>query len=463
MGSIWQRVSHSHSPRSVEEQQPMLGHLPGWRMGLIWLAANLVVTTQLTGTLFVPALPWLDAILLILVGTVFGAVILVLVGNMGTRTGLPTMALARGAFGIRGSLLPVTANLVVLMGWSWVQAMLGGLALNQLLLAWTGLSAPMLCAVTVQVCVVFLVLFGHSAIARVEPWLAATMFSLLAYLCWIAFSRFSLTDYMTLPAQPAVGWTPTLVFDVVFATAISWTVLSADITRMARSQKAGIVGTSIGYVLSTLFSMIVGATAIAFILLAGGEAAPFDPVAVIAAFGWPLALMIVLSVIATNTMVLYGMTATSLHSMRTRSVGYLATVLILGALSIAGATLFALLEQFTDFLVAIGTLFIPVFAIMLADYYLLHRGAYDRDILCDHGGRYWYWKGINRWAIIVWLVSVLFSLWLNYMVTSPLGATLPTLVLAFVAYLLPFLIPGWRPQAAGSSVHLATALPGSDD
>ncbi len=40
------------------------------------------------------------------------------------------MALTRGPFGTRGSLLPVAANVIILMGWSWVQAMLAGIALD---------------------------------------------------------------------------------------------------------------------------------------------------------------------------------------------------------------------------------------------------------------------------------------------------------------------------------------------
>jgi purine-cytosine permease-like protein len=68
---------------------------------MVWLAANMVVTTLLTGTLFVPGIPYLQAILIILLGTLLGVGVLALVGCMGTRTGLPTMVLTRASFGIR--------------------------------------------------------------------------------------------------------------------------------------------------------------------------------------------------------------------------------------------------------------------------------------------------------------------------------------------------------------------------
>ena len=71
---------------------------------MVWLAANMVVTTLLTGTLFVPGIPYLQAVLIILLGTLLGVGVLALVGCIGTRTGLPTMVLTRASFGIRAAL-----------------------------------------------------------------------------------------------------------------------------------------------------------------------------------------------------------------------------------------------------------------------------------------------------------------------------------------------------------------------
>ena len=127
--SLWARLSHRLDADS-EGFGPVRGSLGVGRIGMIWLAANLVVTTLLTGTLFVPGVSWPLALGMIVLGTLIGGAVLVLVGNMGTRTGLPTMSLTKGAFGLRGSFLPVAANVVILMGWSWVQAMLAGVTVN---------------------------------------------------------------------------------------------------------------------------------------------------------------------------------------------------------------------------------------------------------------------------------------------------------------------------------------------
>ena len=284
--SLYSRLEQYLEEHS-DDAGPVRGTLSLPRIGMIWLAANLVVTTLLTGTLFVPGVDYGLVIVLIIVGTLVGAAVLVTVGNIGTRTGLPTMALTRGPFGTRGSLLPVAANVIILMGWSWVQAMLAGIALDFLVASVTGFSSPVMFAVLCQTLVVILAIFGHTGIARVEPWLAVLILGIMAYIFVVAFTTYPPAEYLGIPADPSLGYTPILVLDVVIATAISWTVLSADFNRFAKSSRAGMIGSGVGYTLSTVISMVIGATAIGYVVLSGGEAIPFDPVTIVEPFGAP--------------------------------------------------------------------------------------------------------------------------------------------------------------------------------
>ncbi|WP_349930743.1 cytosine permease [Glutamicibacter mishrai] len=419
----------------AESSGPIRGQLGTGRIGMIWLAANLVVTTLLTGTFFVPGLNFSLALVMIVVGTLIGAVILVLVGNIGTRTGLPTMAITRGAFGARGSLLPVAANVIVLMGWSWVQAMLAGVTVNYLVDSLTGFSNPVLFSVICQVFVVTLALFGHEGISKVEPWLAVLILAIMAYVFAMAFGKYNPEEFAAIPVDASLGYTPFIVLDIVIATAISWTVLSADINRMARNTRASIVGSGIGYTLSTVLAMILGATAIGYVILSGGQATEFDPTILVAAFGAPLAIAIFLSVMATNTMAVYGMITSVVNSRPERKLPFLATALVVGAVSILGATWLALLDQFTDFLTLIGAFFVPVFAIMIVDYYLLKRSRYTRDILRHSGGAYWYRNGVNPIAVGVWVAGAVVAYLLTYIFPSPIGATVPCFFVSFLLYL----------------------------
>ncbi|WP_306769933.1 purine-cytosine permease family protein [Microbacterium karelineae] len=431
---------------------PVTGTLATPRVGMIWLAANLVVTTLLTGTLFVPGIDYGGAIAMIVVGTLAGAAVLAAVGNIGTRTGLPTMALTRGSFGTRGSLLPLAANVFVLMGWSWVQAMLAGVTVDALVSQLTGYSNPVLFSVLCQAIVVVLAIFGHEGIARVEPWLAVLMLVVIGWMFIQGFRAFPPAEYFEI--RPTGELTHVFVLDIVIATAISWTVLSADFNRLARTSRAGIVGSVAGYATSTIVSMSLGATAFAYILLSGTDAAQFDPTALVTAFGAPIAIVIFISVMATNTMVVYGMTTSVMNSLPGRQPRFLPTALVLGAVSIAGSMWLALLDQFTTFLVMIGAFFVPVFAIMIVDYYIIRRSSYSADILRATGGRYWFVGGVNPIAIAAWLVGAVVSYLLTYVWPSPIGATAAAFVVTFLIYLAAML-PFRARSHTERSVHLA--------
>lgn len=431
--NLYRRLDR-HLQQSNEGSGPVRGTLSAPRIGMIWLAANFVVTTLLTGTLIVPGVSFGAAVWMIILGTLLGAVVLTLIGNIGTRTGLPTMAITRGAFGARGSLVPVAANVVILMGWSWVQAMLAGVTVNYVVEQFTGFSSPVLFAVLCQTLVVFLAILGHGGIAKVEPWLAVVILAIMVYVFVSAFTTFSPAEFGGIEVDESLGYTNFMVLDIVIATAISWTVLSADFNRLARSSRAGIIGSGVGYTISTTLAMVLGATAIGYVILSGDAAASFDPTVIVSAFGTPLAIVIFMSVMATNTMVVYGMVTSVVNAQVRWKARFLPTSLAVGAIAIAGSTWMALLDQFTGFLVMIGAFFVPVFAIMIVDYYIIRRGSYSRDILRPSGGAYWYTAGVNWAAIAVWAVGAAASYVLTYVWRSPVGATIPAFVLTFVLY-----------------------------
>ncbi|QIK64073.1 purine-cytosine transporter [Leucobacter viscericola] len=415
---------------------PVRGTQSLLRIGMIWLAANLVVTTLLTGTLFTPAVSFGTASAMIVVGTLIGVVVLVLVGNMGTRTGLPTMALTRGSFGIRGSVLPAAANLLILMGWSWVQAMLAGVTVNYLVHEATGFSNPMLFSALCQAIVVVLAIFGHTGISRVEPWLALAILIVMGFVFAAAFGAFSPSEFASIPVDTSLGGTPFITLDMVIATAISWTVLSADMNRHAKSSKAGIIGSGVGYTLSTSIAMFLGLVAFSTVLLRGHDAVPFDPTVIVSEFGWPLGIAIFLSVMATNTMVVFGMVTSVVNAQSTWRLKFLPTALVLGVISVIGSTFLGLLNQFTDFLFVISAFFVPVFAIMIADYYLLKRRGYSRQILHERPeSRYWYLGGVNWVAVVVWVIGAVLSYMLAYITPSPIGANIPAFAVSFLLYL----------------------------
>jgi NCS1 family nucleobase:cation symporter-1 len=458
--NTWQRLSSSF-PKESDADALAPKTMSLGRTAMLWLAANMVVTTLLTGTLFVPGVPYATALLMILTGTLVGGAVLILVGRIGTTTGLPTMVLTRGSFGRRGGYLPAAFNLVVLMGWAWVQALLAGITLNYVVERATGFSNPVLFAVVAQTIVVLLALFGHLGIQRVEPWLAVVMVLVAAYVFYTAFSTYGVGEFLAIPAQPEL-MTTIVAFDIVVATAISWTVLSADFNRHAVTERAGVIGTGIGYTASTFTAMALGATALGYVHLDGGEAGAFDPTVIVERFGVPLALVIFISVMATNTMVVYGMVMSYLN-VRPKD-NFLVAAVVIGLVSILGATWQGLLDRFIDFLFVISGLFVPVFAIMLVDYYILSRARYlFADLVRERGGAYWYTGGVNAVALATWVVGAALAYYWTQVAPLSFGATVPVFLVTFALYLAASLATGRRPTlpvAAGDTAG-DTAAPES--
>jgi NCS1 family nucleobase:cation symporter-1 len=305
----------------------------------------------------------------------------------------------------------------------------------------TGFSSIPLFTILCQSIVVLLALFGHHGIERVEPFIAAVMIILALFVFYKAFSTFGTGEFLSLPGDPSVGMTAAIAFDVVVATAISWTVLSADFNRNAKTQLGGIFGTVIGYTASTSIAMSLGATAAAYAQLKGGTAQGFDPAVLVENFGLPAALVVFLSVMATNTLVVYGMVMSYLD-LRPES-NFLASAVVIGIISIVGALWQGILDRFLDFLLLIGTFFVPVFAIMLADYYLVRRGNYStEDVLKKRGGTYWYTAGFNASAWVAWVIGVGLAFYWTRVSPLSFGATVPVFVLTFVLYLAVRVLAG---------------------
>jgi cytosine/uracil/thiamine/allantoin permease len=71
---------------------------------------------------------------------------------------------------------------------------------------------------------------------------------------------------------------------------------------------------------------------------------------------------------------------------------------IAGIISILVALVFPM-EQYENFLFFIGAMFIPLFGVILTDYFILRRRQLDIADIYREGGQYWYRQGFNPAAI----------------------------------------------------------------
>lgn len=400
----------------------------------LWLGANVVVTTILTGMLLVPDLPFVQAMLIVLAGSAIGILPLVLVGLMGQRSGLTTMVLARGSYGSQGAKLPSLVNLLTLLAWSWIQALLAGMSLNYAVEHLTGYSNLPLFTILCETLVLLIALRGHLGIERVERWAAVGMLLLAGAVFYVMGQKFEFASLLSMPVEPRNEISPGIAFDIVIATAFSWIPLAADYNRNCRSQGIAAVGTWVGYVAATLLAMGLGAAVSGFSVL-GGMEQTYDPAVLLAGFGFglPAAIVVFLSVMTTNVMCVYSASLSYLNiSPKTR---FWKPALCIGVLSILGSQIPGILDNFQNFLLIIGSVFIPAFAVLIADYFLIHRGQYDvGDLLSEDGGRYRYIGGFNPAAFAAYGLGAVLAYYWGWVAPLAFGASLPVFLITAASY-----------------------------
>ncbi len=91
------------------------------------------------------------------------------------------------------------------------------------------------------------------------------------------------------------------------------------------------------------------------------------------------------------------------------------------------------ITQYEHFLLLIGSVFVPLFGILAADYFLLPGRRYDVPEFYRPQGRYWYREGLNPWGLLIWLLGVLtYQAIARYL--PWLGASVPAFLFALIVY-----------------------------
>ncbi len=419
-------------PVSLEDRT-----LTGTSNFAIWFACNLVVTTMLTGMYMLPDLTFGTAMAVIALGCFVGVVPLAMIGIIGQKTGLVTMVVSRATFGIKGSLLPSTINVLILVAWSWAQASLGGLALNYAVESITGFSNPALFTVITEIVVVVVALYAIKGIALYEKIAMVLIILVMGAVIFKAFTTTGITNIFSLPSENVSGLTAIAAFDIVVATALSWTPLAADYNRNCKTTKGASLGTGIGYSLGTILSMGAGALMIGMIT-AGGLNLSYEPSQVFGEIGFGMAgsMVIFLSVIAANVMCVYSSTMSFLNIFP--KPGFKKTAIVIGAICVIGALFSGILDVFLDFVGLIGVLFMPIFSIMIADFFVVNKQSYDIDAIVspEKNSKYSYSGGINWVAIGVYVISAGFAYYWLMIAPMAIGSTIPTFIIAFVLYII---------------------------
>ena len=359
----------------VPERLRVLGLLDGF---LLWsnLSVSLLVIVAgaflvLPADQFGLALSLPEAVSAIVAAAVVGSALLGLGGLIGADARVPAMVLMRAPLGRRGSFLPTGLNLVQCLGW----------AVFELIIIATGASALSHQVLGFGGVVFWKILFG--VVATTLAFLGPVGFVrkyVRKFAIWVVIASLIYLSWWSLHGQHAVAlWHRSGThafwpgFDLVLASVISWTPLVADYTRFARSRAAGFWSAGFGYFVPAIPLFALGA-----MIALSRQISDAPALLTAVASGGAASLLALLALTVDESDEAFAnvySAAVSLQNLLPRApqrllVGAVAAVATAGALVID-------LRNYQPFLYLLGSFFVPLFAVLLADWLLSGR-RYDR-------------------------------------------------------------------------------------
>lgn len=377
--------------------------------GLIWFGAGVSIAEILTGTYFAP-LGMGKGILAIVIGHVIGCALFFFAGLIGGRTGLSAMETVKLSFGKKGGLLFALLNVLQLVGWTAIMIYDGALATNGIFET----GAWVWCLV-IGALILLWILIGITNLGLVNKVAMAALFILTLVLCKVIFFDGTPGDASAFGEAMSFG----AAVELAVAMPLSWLPLVSDYTREAEKPFAATVASTLTYGLVSCWMYVIGMGAAIYT----GEG---DIALIMVKAGLGVAALVILILSTVTTTFLDAWSAgISSESLSKRLSGKWVAVVVT-VIGTAAAILFPM-DDITDFLYLIGSVFAPMIAVQLADNFILKRSSF---------GLAFDWVNLAVWlagfALYRWLMTV----------DIPVGSTLPDMLLtmalcAAVRKLLP--------------------------
>ena len=417
----------------IDPAPPRLRILSGLETGLLWGNLGVSLLVIVAGAVLVPALSFPDALVAIVVGCVIGNAMLAVAGMIGADARVPGMALMRAPLGQRGSLLPTAVNVLQGVGWTVFELLVIATAAAALSDELFGFRAQWLWTLVFGACALALALLGpigfvRRFIRRFAIW--AVPLALL-YLTWWALDGADLGALWDAEGEGGISvWQGA---DVVVGITVSWVPYAADYTRFSQTRRGALAGTGVGYFVPDVWLLALGAVLV--LSRALGDPAAL-PAAVVA--GGFAAIVALFALLVTETDEAFAnaySAAVSLQNAVPHAPQELLIVLVTG-IATAGALVVDFVS-YQSFLLLLGSVFVPLFAVLLADW--LAAGAHytPEDVF---GAPPWRWGLVGAWvagfALYQWLYPTGPAWWVDLVgeLHPPdwgIGATVPSFIVSF--------------------------------
>ena len=358
--------------------------------GLIWFGAGVSIAEIITGTYFAP-LGFGKGLLAVVIGHIIGCAMLFLAGLIGGKARKSAMETVKMSFGSKGGIFFSILNVLQLVGWTAIMIYDGALAADGIFSA-----GRWVWCLVIGGLIILWILIGIKNLGKINTVAMAALFILTLILCKIIFF-----DGSELPvSDDSMSFGAAVELSV--AMPLSWLPLISDYTREAEKPVAATAVSAIVYGIISCWMYAIGMGAAIFT-----AESDIAQIMVKASLGIAGLLIVVFSTVTTTFLDAYsaGISGESIFS-KLKGKWIAVAAAVIGTV----CAIFFPMDDITDFLYLIGSVFAPMIAVQIADFFILKKDSSD--------------KSFDIISCIVWVLG--FALYRILMrVDIPVGNTLP--------------------------------------
>ena len=368
------------------------------QFAMIWFGAALSIAEIMTGTYLAP-LGLTQGLYAIILGHIIGGILLFGAGLIGGRLRQGSMNTTAFSFGPLGAKGFAFLNMLQLIGWTSIMIYAAMLALQEL-----APLSPMIWTIAIGTLVILWLFIGLHNTGYIQAIVSVLLLGLTLYMGAHMISQWP--NEASLLTSGNMSFIAALELSI--AMPLSWLPLISDYTRESKKPFSASLTSAIVYTVTSIVMYTLGLSAAIF---GGGDS--IITIMMNAGLGLAGLIVIIFSTVTTTFMDAYsaGVSSTTIYKSAS-SKGIAVVVTIVGTI----AAILYPMDDITDFLYLIGSVFAPMIAILLADYFINRQQVQTISAYLVRG--------------LIWVVSV--GLY-HYMLhnESTIGATLPAFTMAF--------------------------------
>jgi nucleobase:cation symporter-1, NCS1 family len=394
---------------TIEQVPPEQRHGRPRDLFTIWFTSNLMPLTIVTGALVTAAfkMPFIPAVIAILVGNLVGAILMALHSAQGPKLGIPQMIQSRAQYGTLGSILVVAVVVFMYVGFFASNLVLGGQSINQLIPA---ISVSWSIAISAALSLI-VATFGYNLIHGINRWLAIAFSLVMVVATIVMIARGLPAHFLSIGTFTWTGFMASAV-----TTGVLWQIAYAPyVSDYSRYMPSGVSMKPVfwnsywGVVLGSAGPMVIGAI-LGLATTNTNLVAGMDKLT--AGMGWIVMIVFAIGIVNTNSLNAYGGVLCAITVGQNFKEHWLpkakaraAFALVFVGLCLYGAIVYqsTFLTSYFNLLLFLLYLLVPWTVINLIDYYIINRGNYDvPSLFRADGGIY---GRVNWGTVLIYLAG----------------------------------------------------------